>query len=148
MTHDHHILTLWRFMFFVLLGMFVWGGVSAAGETGLSVVNCDVQNGACTRTMGGGSVTLEIRPRPVKAMTDLTFLIKSKGLPEKALPFIDLNMLVMDMGKNRVLLKRKGQGVYQGKGVIVRCRSGIRTWSAKVTFPGVGTTEFIFDVLY
>lgn len=148
MAHDHHMLTLLRFLLFAVLGVSVWSGVSAAGETGLSVVNCDVQNGTCTRTLGGGTVTLEIRPRPVKAMTDLTFRIKSKGVPEKALPFIDLNMLVMDMGKNRVLLRRKGQGVFEGKGVIVRCRSGIRTWSAKVTFPGVGTTEFIFDVLY
>ena len=145
MTHNHHILTLLRF---ILLVVSVWGGVCAAGETGQSVVNCDAQNGACTRPLGGGTVTLEIRPKPVRAMADLTFRITSEGVSVKASPFIDLNMLVMDMGKNRVLLKRNGQEAYEGRGVIVRCRSGIRTWSAKVTFPGVGTTEFIFDVVY
>lgn len=93
-------------------------------------------------------MTLEIRPKPVKAMADLTFRVTSEGVSEKASPFIDLNMLVMDMGQNRVLLKNNGQGAYEGRGMIVRCRSGIRTWSATVTFPGVGTAEFIFDVVY
>lgn len=132
----------------VVCALFVWVGVCTAGEKGGSVVNCDVQNGVCTLPLNGEMVTLEVMPRPVQAMADLTFRVIYNGHVRKAPPFIDLNMLVMDMGKNRVQLKGDGRGAYEGKGMIVRCRSGIRTWSAKVTFPGVGTTEFIFDVVY
>ncbi len=60
----------------------------------------------------------------------------------------DLGMPGMDMGPNQVDLKPTGNGVFKGQGIIVRCPSGRRTWSAKVTLPGCGMVEFIFDVIY
>lgn len=137
-----------RCIFAVMATLFVLSGVAVAGEKNRSLVNCNIQNGVCTRAINGRTVTLEVLPRPVKAMQELMFQVTLAGHPGKEHPYIDLNMPAMNMGKNRVMLKPDGQGTYEGRGVIVRCRSGRRTWSAKVTFPGVGATEFIFDVIY
>ena len=57
-------------------------------------------------------------------------------------------MPAMNMGRNRVSLKLNDKDVYQGFGVIVRCKSGHRTWRATVDFPGIGKADFIFDVIY
>lgn len=138
----------WRSIWFAVCALSIGAGVCSADGKGGAVVNCDVQNGVCTQPLNGDMVTLEVLPRPVKAMADLTFRVAYDGHAPKAPPFIELTMLVMDMGENRVQLKPDGRSAYEGRGVIVRCRSGIRTWSAKVTFPGVGSTEFIFDVVY
>jgi hypothetical protein len=81
-------------------------------------------------------------------MKDLRFQISIVGKQPAANPHIDLGMPGMDMGPNRVDLKPTGNGVFEGKGIIVRCPSGRRTWSAKVTLPGCGMVEFIFDVIY
>jgi hypothetical protein len=113
-----------------------------------SVVNCAIQDGPCTRLLEGRRVTLDVEPRPVKAMTDLTFAVTIEGADEKTSAHIELNMPAMHMGKNHVALKRNAKGVFVGQGVIVRCRSGIRTWSAKVVVADLGSTEFIFDVNY
>lgn len=109
---------------------------------------CDVNAGACAAVLGDREVTLDIAPKPVKAMEDLRFTLTLTGeLPEHP-PFVDLNMVAMDMGPNRVDLKKLGDGSYTGTGVIVRCASGKRTWKAVVTIPGVGEAEFVFDVVY
>ncbi len=119
-----------------------------AGGEDRSVVNCEIQQGSCTQRLNGHLVTLDVTPKPVKAMAELKFSVSYDGPLPSDQPYIDLNMLAMDMGENRVILKHGPRGNYTGKGVVVRCRSGIRTWSAKVTFPQAGTVEFIFDVIY
>jgi hypothetical protein len=112
-------------------------------------VNCDIQQGACEKIMADTKVIFDIFPKPVRAMRALTFRVTVTA-PEKmsAIPYIDLNMPAMDMGTNRVLLKDLGQGVYEGRGVIVRCVSGKRIWRARITLPAIGTTDIIFDVVY
>jgi hypothetical protein len=37
------------------------------------------------------------------------------------------------MGENRVALRDLGGGRYRGQGVVVRCPSGRRAWTAEVT---------------
>jgi hypothetical protein len=93
-------------------------------------------------------VSLDISPKPVKAMQDLTFSVTFAGDNSVVDPYIDLGMVGMNMGRNRVILEPAGESVFQGKGVIVRCPSGRRTWKAKVTFPKRGSVEFVFDVIY
>jgi hypothetical protein len=118
-------------------------------DTTGSTVNCDIQKGACEKVVDGHRITLEVSPRPVRAMHDLTFKVTVGdfgGL--SAAPYIDLNMPAMDMGPNRVMLKDLGQGVFEGRGVIVRCRSGRKTWRARVILPDLGGADFIFDVVY
>ena len=98
---------------------------------------------------GDRVVTLEILPRPVRAMQELTFRVAVTGpTDDLEAPYIDLNMPAMDMGKNRVTLEYLGQGVFRGRGVIVRCISNLKTWQAKITFPKIGRAYFVFDVIY
>lgn len=110
--------------------------------------NCDIQAGACEQTLGEGSVTLEILPRPVKAMADLTFQVTLVGLSPDGNPGIDLDMPGMSMGPNHVTMEKKFDGIYSGRGIVVRCPSGRTLWQADVTIPGIGTTAFLFDVVY
>ena len=83
-------------------------------------VDCDLHLGPCTASLEDIQVTLEVKPKPVKAMEDLTFTVRLTGKKFVAAPFIDLGMPGMNMGRNRVLLKPTGESVYEGKGVIVR----------------------------
>jgi hypothetical protein len=113
-----------------------------------SAIDCAIQSGPCTKSLADGTVTLDITPRPVRAMHDLTFTVTFSGLKPAHDPLIDLGMPGMTMGPNRVVLKRAGDNTYQGTGVIVRCPSGRRTWKAIVTVPDKGSAEFVFDVVY
>lgn len=114
-----------------------------------SLVNCDIQKGLCVQTVAGTKVTLDVFPKPVKAMRDLTFRVTVADFGKLSQsPYIDLNMPAMDMGANQVLLEDLGKGVFEGRGVIVRCRSGRRTWRARVALPELGRADFIFDVIY
>jgi len=120
-----------------------------AGETASNEwTACDLHRGPCTKVVADTTITLDVSPKPVKAMTDLTFRIAVRGEDPSAAPYIDLGMPGMRMGPNRVLLRPVGDGRYEGRGVIVRCPSGRRTWKATVTLPGVAVAEYLFDVLY
>ena len=125
-------------------------GCISAGDKYQEMINCDLHQGACTQNLAGSTVTLAVTPRPVKAMQDLLFQVSITGkLPTSAqLPYIDLGMPGMNMGPNRVQLKSVGNNSYDGRGVIVKCPSGRRTWQARLTIPDVGQTDFIFDVVY
>lgn len=109
---------------------------------------CNIHQTSCTQTLKDYTVTLDIQPKPVKAMTDLTFMLTIAGKTSTGTPYIDLGMPGMKMGPNRVGLKPTGNGNYKGQGIIVRCPSGRRTWKASVTIPDAGIAEFIFDVVY
>lgn len=114
-----------------------------------SMIDCDIQKGACEKIVAGTRVTLEVFPKPVQVMRDLTFRVTVADHGKlSASPYIDLNMPAMDMGANRVLLKDLGEGVFEGQGVIVRCRSGRKTWRARITLPDLGRADFTFDVVY
>lgn len=125
-------------------------GCISAGDKYQVMINCDLRQGACTQNLAGYTVKLAVTPQPVKAMQDLLFQVTFSGkLPPNARrPYIDLGMPGMNMGPNRVQLKSAGNTIYEGRGVIVRCPSGRRTWQATVTIPDVGQTDFIFDVVY
>lgn len=95
---------------------------------------CDLQAGPCRQPLpGGGEVTLAVGPRPVRAMRDLeltvTFTPASAAVAGVAVAF---NMPGMYMGETRAALSSAGDGVFRGKGVVVRCPSGRRDWVAEV----------------
>ena len=127
----------------------IWGiSARAADKIPPDTINCDMHNGACTQEIAGAKATLDISPKPVKAMTDLRFHLILSGKQPTAEPHIDLGMPGMKMGPNTVRLEKVGEGVYEGTGIIVRCPSGRRVWKAAVNLPGLETVEFIFDVVY
>ncbi len=108
---------------------------------------CNIHHTACTHDLSGMKITLDITPKPVAAMRELTFHVILSGEKPSYVPYIDLGMPGMNMGPNRVHLKRVEDHHYQGTGIIVRCPSGRRTWCATVLVPGSGIAAFIFDVI-
>jgi len=111
-------------------------------------INCEIQKHSCTRQLGERTVELDITPRPVEAMKELTFRVTISGSTPAEPPFIDLGMPAMEMGPNRVQMEKVADGVYEGTGIIVKCPSGKTIWEATVTVPGAGRASFIFDVVY
>jgi len=111
-------------------------------------INCDIQNQQCVQQILNGSIVFDIQPKPVKAMKDLTFEVKVKDINLTGSPIIDLSMPGMKMGKNKVQMKMIAKGVYQGTGIIVRCPSGKTIWQATINLSGIGSANFIFDVIY
>jgi hypothetical protein len=137
----------------VLLTSFLWMAIPADGAAGdkyQEMINCDLHQGACAQTLSEITVTLDVTPKPIKAMQDLSFKVTLSGSPPSDIkpPYIDLGMPGMKMGPNRVQLKSTGNDTYEGRGVIVKCPSGRRIWRATVMIPEVGQTDFIFDVIY
>jgi hypothetical protein len=136
----------------VLFFLFIIGTsecpIMASEKQYRQMVNCSIHCGSCTQSFFGCEVTLDITPKPVEAMKDLTFTVTLEGRQPSAPPFINLRMPGMHMGPNQVALKPVSAGVYVGKGIIVRCPSGKRIWKAVVTIPGIGKVDFIFDVVY
>lgn len=116
---------------------------------GAGEVPCDIDTGPCTAVLsGGGAVSLEITPRPVRTMKDLFFTLRFDGQsdPETEEIFLHLDMPGMYMGEIRVRLLLTEERVYGGPGIIVRCPSGRRTWRATVGEEGPGSAVFSLQV--
>jgi hypothetical protein len=95
---------------------------------------CDVGAGPCTAPLeGGGEVTLEIGPRPIRTMTELTVRANLRRLPAGGEVAVAFSMAGMEMGPNRIVLTPAADGTLSGKAVLVRCASGRRDWVATVT---------------
>ena len=133
---------------YIMAAVLLAGAAPAPAGSGKELINCNIQDQPCTRKAFGGTVTLDILPRPVKAMDPLTFRVKLVGIDIEKSPVIDLGMPGMTMGPNRVEMEPDQPGVFKGKGVIVRCPSGKTVWRATVNLPEKGTVDFIFDVVY
>jgi len=126
----------------------------SAGERDIQHQSCNVDAGPCVAKTADNAieVALDITPKPVAAMRDLTFRVKLKGRNGRpvtdASVKIDLSMPGMYMGKNEVELTYRN-GMYEGTGIIVRCPSGKKTWQADVVIRSsdkIGSTGFIFEV--
>lgn len=124
--------------------------IQAADLNPPAVQDCDINNGPCSKKVGTAQVVLDIDPKPVKAMKELTFTITVKGMKEYESLRLKLKMPDMYMGNNEVRLVRAGGGRYTGKGAIPKCHSGKRLWVATVEIPGLTPpeTSFLFNVLY
>jgi len=108
---------------------------------------CNIHQGPCTITSGSHSYTLNIEPKPVSAMKELTFSVTvtpCNRLSDKLL--LDLSMPGMPMGKNQVTLIRKSGCSYEGKGIIVRCMSGRTLWKVTILADEPTNPAFIFNV--
>lgn len=105
-----------------------------------AVTACDLGAGACAAPLeGGGEVTLELGPRPLRTMSDLLVRASVReppraGAAPRGPPRVEVSfsMAGMDMGPNRVVLAPRGEGL-EGRAVLVRCPSGRREWVADVT---------------
>jgi hypothetical protein len=122
------------------------GSAAAAGSL------CRIDDGPCTAIAAGMTMTFEIAPRPVRAMRELTFSVVLRHRDryvEDASVTVELTMPGMEMGRNVVVLKHTAGGRYEGKGVIVRCPSGGRTWKASIAASrrsGTAVADLLFEV--
>ncbi len=139
---------IFRIVVLVVLVAGVACGTGDQAQVKPAHAQCDVHSGPCRIVVGGRTVTMDINPKPVTVMKDLDFVVTVSGKELKNPPYIDLNMSAMDMGPNRVELELTENGVYTGRGVIVKCSSGKKRWKALVTVPDVGAAEFHFNVQY
>ncbi|MEF8823542.1 MAG: hypothetical protein V5B78_04980 [Desulfohalobiaceae bacterium] len=137
---------LFRVVLFALVGLFFGSGTMALASD--PEPNCAIQEGACTLSAGNRTVTLNIQPKPVQAMQELTFRVEVSGEPPSSPPVIDLDMPGMEMGPNQVRLRPVKATVFEGTGVIVRCPSGKRLWSATVILSETTKAKFLFRVRY
>jgi hypothetical protein len=97
-------------------------------------------------TLCGETVLLTISPKPVRAMRELVFTVDLPWGSLPGSPWIELGMAAMTMPPNRVELSADGNGRYRGKGAVVRCPGGGKSWTATVHVPGRGRSLFTFDV--
>jgi len=123
-----------------------------ASEQQDSEPNCMINAGPCIKTVDGLTVAFEVTPKPLKAMRSLLFrtTISNQGSPvADASVSIDLSMPGMFMGQNVIGLTRLRDGIYEGKGVIIRCPSGKKIWRASVAIQRAGkesVANYIFEV--
>ena len=119
-----------------------------AGSTlSANPVDNSIHEKACSVTAGQRTVTLNIDPKPVKHMKELTFSVTISPcdkLPDTLL--LDLSMPGMEMGKNQVTLVRKSACLYEGKGIIVRCMSGRTLWQVTILSDELKNPAFTFNV--
>jgi len=96
---------------------------------------CDLGEGPCTRPLeGGGEVTLEITPRPLRTMRELAVRVEVQGPPHPGEGEVSVSFLMpgMEMGENRAALAPAGGGRWEGTAVLVSCPSGRRGWAVEV----------------
>jgi hypothetical protein len=140
-------------LFFLLLVVAASDGTAVSAADRTKPVPCNIQRGACSADLGNRlTAQFDIQPRPVTAMSELTFVVTllqdSRQVIDAAVS-LDLSMPGMYMGKNSPVLKHIANGRYEGKGLIPRCMSGSRTWQADLAVvrgQQKGSASFLIEV--
>ena len=101
-------------------------------------VDCRIDDGPCRKTIEGTdlTVTFDVSPKPVRPMKDLLFRIDLRGGDAPVTNgkvVLTLSMPGMYMAHNDVMLEHRGEGIYEGGGVIVKCPSGLKLWKAEIS---------------
>ena len=134
---------LWSCSLYLVLAL-----VSCSSGTD-AVPDCNPHAGTCTKQAGDYTIMLDISPKPVPHMKELTFELSfssdSPPISSDTL-LLDLSMPGMDMGKNEVVLRRVGESRYSGKGIIVKCPSGRTLWRATLLLSENLKPAYTFNV--
>lgn len=105
---------------------------------------CDLAAGPCTAALaGGGEVTLELGPRPLRAMAELAVKAAVRdpgGALDGAAVTVRFDMKGMEMFPAEARLAPEGAGHHAGRVVLVRCPSGRTDWTATVEVTPAGGT--------
>jgi len=145
MVYGNRLIPGIRSCFSVMLVLFLLSCSSGTEPA----ADCDPHTGSCTKQAGAYTVTLDINPKPVQHMKELTFDISIAGDSAVVLPdtiLLDLSMPGMEMGKNQVELGKTGEGYYSGTGIIVKCPSGRVLWRATLLISETLNSSFTFNV--
>jgi hypothetical protein len=143
-------------LIFLLTSVMVTGSFAKEHEHGKNdkKADCDISAGPCMRVMAKENIRVlfAVEPSPVKPMKDLLFIInlEEKGRPlTDAEVYLDLTMPGMFMGVNRPVLTHKGEGRYEGKGVLPQCPHGGKVWEAEAGIEIKGrraSVSYVFEV--
>ena len=108
---------------------------------------CDLHKSDCSLTMPSGEkITLSIEPRPIPLLTKFNIDVKTESIDANNV-IVDFQGTTMNMGLNRVELKQKSSGQFQGHGVLPVCLLKSMEWQAQVfvkTDNGMFVAPFIF----
>ena len=137
----------------VLAVLVLFPAAALQASDAASPKRCTIQKGSCSITTASGMIVgFDIQPKPVKALSQLQYIVtlndKGKAVTDASVG-LDLTMAGMYMGKNAPAMKHVSKGRYEGSGVITRCMSGRKTWQADVTVVRDGareTASFLFEV--
>lgn len=110
------------------------------------IPDCSIDMGPCFKTVQMRTIQLDIAPRPVKTMNILTFTVNAIGKNIAPTLLLSLSMPGMFMSRNEVILKKRPDGSYSGKGMLPHCPSGKNIWRAEIIIPGAGKASFTFNV--
>ncbi len=98
---------------------------------------CDLGRKACAQRVDGATIALEVGPRPLRTMRELTLTVEAS--PPDAVGTgpgkVSFSMPGMWMGDNRTALEPDGAGRWRGHGTLVRCPTGKKGWAAEVELP-------------
>jgi hypothetical protein len=144
----------WLMLFVVLTLAFLYASVHRGEASGLQNTepDCKMDAGSCIKTVDGLTVSVDITPKPLKAMRNLRFrtTLSNKGKPvTDASVSITLTMPGMFMGQNVIRLVHAHEGIYEGNSVIVRCPNGEKLWQASVDIRRSGretSVNYVFEV--
>ncbi len=122
--------------------------LSSASATTAKSAACDVSREACVALTDHAIVSLDISPKPVRAMKELFFSVTVKGARIRGPLLLMLFMPGMYMGRNEVELKQAPDGSFTGRGIIPRCPTGKNLWQADIAIPDHGSVSYRFYVNY
>lgn len=119
--------------------------VSGAVEPG-----CDLHRGPCTaRFADGGSLQVDVTPRPVPLVTPITVEVRLAGMSAESVE-VDFHSPDMYMGYNRRPLALQADGRYIGRAVLPVCVRDRMRWQLQViarTPKGARGARFEFDTV-
>lgn len=99
---------------------------------------CDLHHSACQAVFSrGGTVTLSIEPRPIRALNRLHIQVQLKGIKAQSV-LVDFRGVNMNMGYNRPVLKPVTDGHYVGGWVLASCGLEKMVWQATVLIESNG----------
>lgn len=93
---------------------------------------CDLHKLACGAALpGSGRLRFDLLPKPIVATEAMEVTVDIEGIDVDKVT-IDFAGVSMNMGVNRQLLERLGNGRFAGRTMLSACVSGKMTWQATV----------------
>ncbi|MCS7149612.1 MAG: hypothetical protein N2Z40_03230 [Caldimicrobium sp.] len=91
---------------------------------------CDLQKSACEVFFGKHKIIFDLKPKPVRAMQELTIEIQIDPPLQAEELLVDFTMPEMYMGENKAKVKKILAAQYEGKIILPRCKKTL--WQAEV----------------
>ncbi|MDD2383858.1 MAG: hypothetical protein PHN18_06665 [Sulfurospirillaceae bacterium] len=120
-----------------------WAGkttfTTASQECNLNTEHCEVA------LIDNSSLRLDIEPKPIPLMKSITFRVQ---IEDASLPFIEATLFAtnMNMGLHTFKLFSKGDGLYEGEGMLPTCIVGNMIWQTNIVLnkptQSIGATFF------